>query len=197
VSLILGQPLWGCANRCVHNISATAVVWVGVGKVWWHHSCCVRGISACARGCVRGCVRAELQRAVLGVCQQVCVLRTCRCSRWTWQCIGCWYSCLLQLQLQRLARQSRATRKGARGSWGNRNKTITRQNTIKKFGCSRTVSGTVCTHACMCRMSQGSSTEGVQAGVSTTGHLQPCQPTLPPLPTQARSESDVKRLSTC
>jgi hypothetical protein len=32
-----------------------------------------------------------------------------------------------------LARQSRATRKGARGSWGNQNKTITRQNTIKKL----------------------------------------------------------------
>jgi hypothetical protein len=39
----------------------------------------------------------------------------------------------LQLQLQCLARQSRATRKGARGSWGNRNKTITRQNMIKKL----------------------------------------------------------------
>ena len=38
----------------------------------------------------------------------------------------------LQLQLQCLARQSRATRKGARGSWGNQNKTSTRQNTIKK-----------------------------------------------------------------
>ena len=34
----------------------------------------------------------------------------------------------LQLQLQCLAQQSRATHKGARGSWGNRNKPITRQN---------------------------------------------------------------------
>jgi hypothetical protein len=32
--------------------------------------------------------------------------------------------CLTVLQLQCLARQSRATRKGARGSWGTRNKTI-------------------------------------------------------------------------
>jgi hypothetical protein len=38
-----------------------------------------------------------------------------------------------QLQLQYLARQSRATHKGARGSWGTWNKAFTRQNAIKKF----------------------------------------------------------------
>jgi Tfp pilus assembly protein FimT len=36
-------------------------------------------------------------------------------------------------QLQYLARQSRATHKGARGSWGTWNKPFTRQNAIKKF----------------------------------------------------------------
>jgi hypothetical protein len=37
---------------------------------------------------------------------------------------------LLQLQLQYLARQSRATHKGARGSWGTRNETVTLQRFI-------------------------------------------------------------------
>jgi hypothetical protein len=37
----------------------------------------------------------------------------------------------IQLQLQYLTRQSRAIHKGARGSWGARNKTLTHQNAIK------------------------------------------------------------------
>jgi hypothetical protein len=40
------------------------------------------------------------------------------------QALFCGSHCLTVLQLQCLARQSRATRKGARGSWGTRNKTI-------------------------------------------------------------------------
>ena len=43
------------------------------------------------------------------------------------------HTALIQVQLQYLARQSRATHKGARGSWGTWNKTLTRQNAIKKL----------------------------------------------------------------